>query len=325
MLLPDHSYLKAESLEECLKTLRESGDKARVIAGGTDVIFNMRLKLFQPEVAVSIRGLNELQQIEELDDGSVRIGAACRLVDLIAHPLAGGRYPVFKQALEAVASTHIRNMGTLGGNICLETRCWYTNNSDQWREGLQGCFKTDNELCHVIKSSTKCHAINNSDTPPALIVLDAMLTLQREGASREVRIADFYRADGIDFTVLEPGEIVTHVTIPPVSDRQVFIKIAPRKGMDFSLGAIAVRCDGEGEQLNNITMVMGSLVTAPVILQKPAEIVRQGGLSDAAIAEAAGHVREELGEVTNLFGRSIYKKQIAAVLVKRALENVREQ
>ena len=156
MLLPDHSYVKAKSLEECLKTLRETGEKAKVVAGGTDVIFNMRLKLFQPEVAVSIRGLKDLQQVEELDDGSVRIGAACRLADLIDHPLAGGRYPAFKQSLEAVASTHIRNMGTLGGNICLETRCWYTNNSDQWREGLQGCYKTDSELCHVIKSSSKC-------------------------------------------------------------------------------------------------------------------------------------------------------------------------
>jgi len=325
MLLPDHSYLKAESLEECLKVLRESGDKARVIAGGTDVIFNMRLKLFQPELAVSIRGLKDLQQLEELDDGSVRIGAACRLVDLIEHPLAGGRYPAFKQALEAVASTHIRNMGTLGGNICLETRCWYTNNSDQWREGLQGCYKTDTELCHVIKSSTKCHAINNSDTPPALIVLGAVLTLQKDGASRDVPIAEFYQRDGIDFTVLQPGEIVTHITIPPVTDRQVFIKIAPRKGMDFSLGAIAAVCDGTGEQLNHITMVVGSLVTAPIILQKPVEIILEHGLTDAAIVEATKHVREELGEVTNLFGRSIYKRQIAGVLVKRALESLRGQ
>jgi 4-hydroxybenzoyl-CoA reductase subunit beta len=325
MLLPDHRYVKAESLEECLKILRESGDKAKVIAGGTDVIFNMRLKLFQPDIAVSIRGLKDLQQVEELDDGSVRLGAACRLADLIKHPLAGGRYPVFKQALEAVASTHIRNMGTLGGNICLETRCWYTNNSDQWREGLKGCYKTDDQLCHVIKGSTKCHAINNSDTPPALIVLGAVLTLQKAGASRDVPIAEFYRTDGIDFTVLAAGEIVTHVTIPPVSDRQVFIKIAPRKGMDFSLGAIAVRCDGEGDQLTTITMVMGSLVTAPVILEKPAQIVLAAGLTDAAIEEAAEHVREELGQVTNLFGRSIYKKQIAAVLVKRALQSLREQ
>jgi 4-hydroxybenzoyl-CoA reductase subunit beta len=325
MLLPDHSYVKAESLEECLKTLRETGEKAKVIAGGTDVIFNMRLKLFQPEVAVSIRGLKDLLQVEELDDGSVRIGAACRLADLIDHPLAGGRYPAFRQSLEAVASTHIRNMGTLGGNICLETRCWYTNNSDQWREGLQGCYKTDSELCHVIKSSTKCHAINNSDTPPALIALGATLTLQKEGAKREVPIAEFYRADGVDFSVLGPGEIVTHVTIPPVSDRQVFIKITPRKGMDFSLGAVAARCDGEGEQISNIIIVLSSLVTAPVVLDKPAQVVLEAGLTDDAIEKAADLVRDELGEVSNLYGRSIYKRQIAIVLVKRALTQLREQ
>lgn len=325
MLLPDHTYVKVESLEECLKTLREKGERAKVIAGGTDVIFNMRLKLFQPDIAVSIRGIKDLQQVDELEDGSVRIGAGCRLADLIDHPLVGGRYPAFRQALEAVASTHVRNMGTLGGNICLETRCWYTNNSDQWREGLQGCYKTDNELCHVIKSSSKCHAINNSDTPPALIALDAVLTLQKEGATRDVPIAGFYRTDGIDFTVLEQGEIVTHVTIPPVSDRQVFLKITSRKGMDFSLGAVAARCDGKSESLTDITIVLGSLVTAPVSLRRSAEIIREQGLTDEAIAEAVEHVREDLGEVTNLFARSIYKKQIANVLVRRALENLREQ
>ena len=144
MLLPDHSYRKPATLDECLSLLGElsdgpaAADKLRVVAGGTDVIFNMRLRLFAPDTVVSIRGLPELQQLEELADGSLRIGAGCRLTDLADSELIQQRYPAFKQALDAVASVHIRNIGTLGGNICLETRCWFTNNSEDWRQGGGG-------------------------------------------------------------------------------------------------------------------------------------------------------------------------------------------
>ena len=179
MLLPDHQYLTVESLSDCLKTLREKGDRTQVVAGGTDVIFNMRLKLFEPDIALSIRRVSELQQVEELPDGRLRIGAGCRLVDLAENPLINDGYPAFADSVRAVASAHVRNIATLGGNICLKTRCWYTNNSEQWRNGVESCFKTDGELCHVIKSSSLCHAINNADTPLPLIALGAVLTLPR--------------------------------------------------------------------------------------------------------------------------------------------------
>ena len=324
MLLPDHSYVKVESLEECLKILQESGEKAQVIAGGTDVIFNMRLKLFDPDIAVSIRGLEALQQVEELSDGSLRIGAGCRLADLAEDPLINDRFPAFGEAIRSVASTHVRNMATLGGNICLKTRCWYTNNSEQWREGLKTCYKTEGNVCHVIKSSPKCHAINNADTPVALIVLDAVLTIQNADGTRDVPIAEFYTTDGMDNMMLKPDELVTFITIPPVTDRTTFIKIAPRKGMDFSLAAVAARCDGKGAEVNKVSIVLGSLSTNPIILSKPAQIVSDQGLTDDAIAEAVEHVRDELGELTNLFGRTIYKRQLANVLVKRALVALRE-
>ena len=115
----------------------------------------MRLKLFRPETVVSIRKLKELSAVEDLPDGSLRIGASCRLTDLAEHPLINERFPAFAESVRSVASTHIRNMATLGGNICLQTRCWFTNNSDQWRQGKETCFKTDGNLCHVIKSSEK--------------------------------------------------------------------------------------------------------------------------------------------------------------------------
>jgi 4-hydroxybenzoyl-CoA reductase subunit beta len=332
MLLPEHNYLKPADLDECLNALAELSagsanrlDKVQVIAGGTDVIFNMRLRLFEPANVVSIRRLPELQQVEELADGGLRIGAACRLIDLADNPLIQERYPALKDAVDAVASVHVRNIGTLGGNICLETRCWYTNNSEEWRLGRSGCFKTDCEYCHVIPSSQICHAINNADTPLALIALDAVLTIQSAGNTRELPVSDFYRRDGIDHMDLKPGELVTHVTIPPCSDRSVFIKFTPRKGMDFSLGAIAARCDGAGDQAQHVRIVLGSISSAPIELAAAPRVLEQQGLGDAAIERAQVTIRDELGELTNLYARATYKKQIAKVLVKRALVALREQ
>ncbi len=330
MLLPEHTYLKPATLKECLDVLGEqstgadAADKCRVVAGGTDVIFNMRLRLFEPDTVVSIRKLAELQQVEELEEGGLRIGAGCRLIDLADNELIQQRYPAFKQALDAVASVHIRNIGTLGGNICLETRCWFTNNSEDWRQGREGCFKTECTQCHVIPSSEICHAINNADTPPALIALGAVLTLQSKQGVREVPIAEFYRKDGMDHMALEPGELLTHVTLPPKPGRSVFIKFTPRKGMDFSIGAVAACCDGEGENLSHMTLVVGSVSSSPIILEAASRDLEAQGLTDEAIDAAVEKIRGEFGEVTNLYGRATYKKQIAKVLTSRALRALRD-
>jgi len=331
MLLPQHTLHKPASLDDCLKQLSELGageqerhDQVQLVAGGTDVIFNMRLKFFQPDHLVSLRRLPELQEIEELPDGSLRIGAACRLADLADDERIQQRFPALKQAIDAVASTHIRNMGTLGGNICLETRCWYTNNSEDWREGRAGCFKTDCEHCHVIPSSVHCHAINNADTPPALIALGAVLTIQSVRGARELPIAEFYRPDGMEHIALEADEIVTHVTVPASEDRAVFIKFTPRRGMDFSLGAVAARCGGSKTEANDVCIVIASVSSSPIILDQSARLIEAEGLGDAAIEQAVDRMRDEMGEVTNLYGRATYKKQIAKTLVRRALTQLRE-
>lgn len=335
MLLPQHNFHKPATLGECLEMLSSFDDQrlagedrfaaVQAVAGGTDVIFNMRLGLFRPQNLVSLRGLKELQNVEEQADGGLKIGAGCRLSDLTEDPLVISRFPALKAAIDAVASVHIRNMGTLGGNICLETRCWYTNNSEEWRNGRDGCFKTDCEFCHVIPSSRHCHAINNADTPLALIAYNALLTIQSSSGARETPIADFYRPDGIEHMSLHPTEIVTHVTIPPCSDRTVFYKFTPRRGMDFSLGAVAGRCDGEGEQVNRVQLILGSISSSPLVLEMPCRILEHDGLGDVAVGRAVDAIREELGELTNLYAKATYKKQLAKVLVKRAVEALREQ
>ncbi|MEC9374777.1 MAG: FAD binding domain-containing protein [Pseudomonadota bacterium] len=324
MLLPEYNFHKPKTLDECLQVLSKIGDQGQLIAGGTDVVFNMRLRLFQPEHLVSIRSLEELQTIEELPDGALRIGAGCRLEDLSHHQVIQQKYPALKESIDAVASTHIRNLGTLGGNICLQTRCWFTNNSEEWRKGREGCFKTDCEHCHVIQTAHRCHAINNSDTPVALIALDATLTLAKAGETREVPIADFYRCDGEDFCILEPDEMVTAITLPAIQKSSVFLKFTPRRGMDFSLGAIAASANFFNGKVENVRLVLGSISSAPIDLVGPAKILEAEGLDDQAIEKILPLIRGEMGELTNLYGRAGYKKQIARSLVERAIIKLRE-
>jgi len=324
MLLPPHDFRKPASLAEGLELLAANTTGTKLAAGGTDVTFNMRGKLFQPDVLLSIRDLPELKGVTLLEDGALRIGAGNRLTDLERDPLVVEHLPALVPALRAVASRHVRNMATLGGNLCLDTRCWYTNQTAEWRQAKGGCLKTNVDVCHAIKSSDICVALNASDTAPMLIALDASVTLQSAAGTREVALTDFYTSDGIEHTVRASNEIMIAVTVPPCNDRTVYLKEAARKGNDFSYGVIAARAAGHGEHATDVRLVIGSLGTQPIVLDAPATIAAEQGLSDPSIAAAVAATREELGVLTNLYTPAIYKSKLGRMLVRLALEGLRE-
>jgi 4-hydroxybenzoyl-CoA reductase subunit beta len=322
MLMPDHEFLKPGTLAEGLALLAGQ-PAARVLAGGTDVVFNMRGRLFTPPAVLSIRQLPELQGLRELPDGSLDIGAGCRLTDLLSDPLVQ-RHPALLAALRAVASRHVRNMATLGGNLCLDTRCWFTNQSADWRAARGPCLKTGVDVCHAIHGSPVCVALNNADTPPALIALDAVVTLASVRGERQLPLRDFYRNDGIDHTVRASDELLTRVLVPPTTDRMVFVKETARQGMDFAYGTIAARADGHGTQAGRVTLVLGSLTTAPRVLDDIAATLVADGLGDAAIDAACAGLRAALGPLTNLYSPAAYKRELARALLRRALLALRE-
>jgi len=323
MQLPRFEYVRAKNLADGLAALAEYGTDAKVMSGGSDLLINMKFRLDTPKVLISLNGVEELQTVEELPDGSLRIGAGCRLTNLVANPVISERFPAFHDAMYSVGSRHVRNIGTLGGNLCLETRCWYTNQSESWRGSRDGCFKTDIEACHVIKTASRCHAINSSDTAPALIVLDASVILATHGSQREVALIDFYRDDGVDHTVLKPGELLTAVVIPDNGYRAVFAKLAQRVGLDFAAGTFAASISGSNDAPDSIRLVLNSVGAAPTVLTESGEILARSGLTDEAIEAAAGAARQALGEVTNLFTPSGFKRRLVKTLIRDALHELR--
>lgn len=322
MLLPDHDFVKPATLAEGLDLLA-SRPGVRPIGGGTDVIFNMRGRLFTPATVLSLRSLPELQGVTAGTDGTLTIGAGTRLTDLVADPLVA-RYPALVAACRAVASRHVRNLATLGGNLCLDTRCWFTNQTKEWRDARGPCLKTGSPGCHAIRGSEKCVALNNADTPPLLIAMDAVVTLASIRGERQVPLRDFYRDDGIEHTVRAADELLTRVTIPPVTDRLVFRKETARQGMDFAYGTIALRADGSGDRLTRLTIVLGSLTTAPRVLTDIAAGLVATGLTDAGIAAAASGLRAALGPLTNLYSPAAYKRELARALLTTGLRALRE-
>jgi len=325
MQLPEFEYLRPTTLAEGLAALAEHGPDAQIMSGGSDLLINMKFRLDTPKYLVSFNNVAELKQIDVRADGSMQLGAGCTLTQLADSKELEENYPALHAAVFSVGSRHVRNAATLGGNICLDTRCWYTNQSENWRETRDGCFKTDEELCHVIKSADMCHAINSSDSAPVLIVLGAAVVLASAKGEREVPIAEFYNNDGVDHTVMQPGEFLAKVIIPPPAGRAVYAKLAQRDGLDFASGTFAAGITGSNDKPESVRLVMGSVGPEPKVLHESIEILMSKGLTDDAIEAAALAARVSLGEVTNLFTPSGYKRRLVKALVKDALNDLRNQ
>jgi 4-hydroxybenzoyl-CoA reductase subunit beta len=323
MQLPEFEYIRPKSLAEGLAALAEHGQDARIMSGGSDLLINMKFRLDTPKFLVSFNAVPELQTIEPQTDGGLRIGAGCSLTRLANSDVLKEQYPALHAAIFSVGSRHVRNAGTIGGNICLDTRCWYTNQSENWRETREGCFKTDTELCHVIKSASKCHAINSSDTAPVLMVLDASVILASVDGEREVRMMEFYHDDGVDHTAMQPGEILVAVMLPPPQGRAIYAKLAQRDGLDFASGTFAAAIHGSNDKPEYVCLVMGSVGPEPKLLRESTQIILDSGLTDESIEAAALAARSSLGEVTNLFTPSGYKRRLVKALVKDALIELR--
>ncbi len=326
MRLPQFEYLRPDSLKECLLMLEESNTDARVMSGGTGLLVNMKHGVIYPKRVVSIKSLSELSSITKDSEGNVQIGACVTLSNLSKHPLISQKFPVLHNAVRSVGSMHIRNMATLGGNICLETRCWYYNQSRQWRQAKGLCHRTGGSVCHAISGSKRCHAINSSDTVVVLMALDALVYVMKKDQERSIPIREFFKDNGAHNTVLEEGEIVASIVIPKTAEftPAKYIKIQHRQGIDFAIASIGAALKRNGKA-GEMTIVVNSIASAPVMLKKTSQIIMESGFKEDAILKAAKEARSEIGTLTNLFSSAGYKRQIVEVLVRRVLYGIKDE
>lgn len=317
-----------------MQLLARHGRDAMPVAGGTDLMPNMKHGLFSPGHVISLNHIPEMRGISAVappaggrrpGDGFLRIGALETLHDVSSHPEVRRRFPALAAAAGLVAGPQLRNMGTIGGNICLDTRCTYYNQTAFWRGALGHCLKKDGDTCHVTKTGKKCVAAHSADTPPNLVVLGATLRLEGQNGSREVDAADFFVADGIWNTRRAPGEVVAEVKIPFARSgaRSAYRKLRQRKSIDFPLLSVAVAGDfANGGTVASLRGVVSVLGARPRLLAGWTDLAAGRRLDAGVIRDLAHRAWEQCRPLENVVGDAEWRRAMVPVYVRRALEDL---
>ncbi|HEY4838356.1 MAG TPA: FAD binding domain-containing protein, partial [Candidatus Acidoferrales bacterium] len=240
MRLPLFEFRSPRTIEEAARILDGEGKNAMALAGGTDLLPNMKRRQQVPRTLMSLRNVEGLREITLDDDSGLKIGACMTLTDIAADARFRNEYSALWQAAAQVATPHIRNVATLGGNICLDTRCNYYDQSYEWRKAINFCMKKDGTRCWVALSSPKCVAVSSTDTAPALIALGARVTLVSKSGERGLLLADLFNNDGMNYLTRRPDEILTEVHIGSRKNwRSTYWKLRRRGAFDFPVLSVA--------------------------------------------------------------------------------------
>jgi 4-hydroxybenzoyl-CoA reductase subunit beta len=320
--LPRFGVARPSSLEEALALLA-GNPGAMPIAGGTDLLPNLKHRLHSPELLVALDRVSELSGIRRQADGTLAIGAMTSIHDVAASPEVP---PALAQAAASVASPQLRRSGTLGGNVLLDTRCRYYNQTLFWRRALGYCIKKDGSLCHVVEGGRKCVAAAVSDTVPALMTLGARLLLAGENGRREFPIDAFHRGDGAANKQIERGELLIEVRIPAQASghRGAYEKLRERGSIDFALVGVAARVDLDAHAtIVDADVVCTALGAKPQRVPGIAEILRTKRPADPdfahAVREAAERAHKKCHPLANLPGDADWRREMVPVVVRRAL------
>ena len=323
-LLP-YRYHRPATLDAAVDLMALHGRDAMLIAGGTDLMPNLKHRLFQPEHLVALRGIEELSGIWERE-GHVRIGASETLSAVSEARLVRNRFPTLAEAAANVAGPQLRNAGTIGGNLCLDTRCAYYNQTEFWRRALGYCLKKDGDVCHVTRVGKKCVAAHSADTPPVLMTLDAVATLVGPQGRRRIPVRDFFVPDGITNTRREHGEIVAEVLIPTGSSEKTcaYAKLRQRKSIDFPLLTVAVGAEIERDgTVRSITGVVTALGSRPRVLSGWDALAVGLPLSDDVIRALSERAHRQCHPLENIIVDAEWRRAMVPVYVRRALEQLR--
>lgn len=325
--LPRFEIHRPHRLEEALELLSGGGGEVRVVAGGTDLWPNMKRRHQSASTVVSLMGIKELSLIEVREDG-LHLGASCRLSDLERDPRVTGSYPAFAAAIASISSPPLRNMGTLGGNLCLDTRCTYYNQTEDWRRSISYCMKEQGEVCWVATSSPRCWAHSASDSAPILAALGARVRLVSKRGERWLPVEELYRNDGIDYLAKERDEILAEVHIPAGAAlphcRSAFWKLRRRGSIDFAVLSVAaaVWLAKDEVTVERAQVFLGAVSSQPAPASAVAQTLLGRPLDEESIRGAAALVRRAITPMDNTDFQPQWRGAVAARYVEGALREL---
>ena len=322
--LHPYEYHMPRALDEALSLLAAHGEDAMPIAGGTDLVPNMKHGLFTPSHLVALSRVREMRGITSTAE-EVRIGAAETLTSVATHPEVLAHVPSLARAAELVSGPQLRRVGTIGGNVCLDTRCAYYNQTRFWRKALGYCLKKDGDVCHVVKGGTRCVAAHSADTPPVLAVLEAVLEVADGDGTRDVPIRRFFTSDGIWNRSIGKSELVVAIRIPrPPSGTQVaFQKLRSRQAIDFPLANLAVRVGREDDgRVSDFRLVVSAMGAYPRQVGKVEEAAMGNRLGPSVIEAVAEQAFRQCHPLSNITVDPEWRRAMIPVLVRRALNEI---
>ena len=327
MRLPKFEYRVPREISEAVKMMGDAGAAGQFVGGGTDLYPNMKRRQQTPRVVISVGRLAELNQITGDALTGLRIGAGVSLTDICEHPVIKRDYPVVAQAARQISTPTLRNMGTIGGNLLLDTRCNYYDQNYEWRRGINFCLKKDGDVCWVAPGSSKCWAVQSSDLVPVMVAIGAQLRLVSTVGDRMIAAAGFYNDDGIDYLHKRPDELLTEIHLPPANGwRAVYKKLRRREAFDFPVLGVAAAIDVANDgTVRDARLILGGIAPAPLAV-KAAEATLIGQTLDEerirAAAEACYIKARPLDNTDHLMN---YRKQMTRPFVTRALVELSQQ
>jgi 4-hydroxybenzoyl-CoA reductase subunit beta len=320
--LPAFELHAPRSIGEVLSLLQTLGEGVTLIAGGTDLLPNMKRGLQAPRHLVSLGGVAELVGIR--DEGQhLHLGAMTSLHAIARSELVRGRATALGEAAAAVGSPQHRRMGTLGGNLCLDTRCRYYDQSQFWRSALGFCLKKDGDTCHVVPGGCNCVAAASNDTAAAAIALGAVVELVGPSGPRSVAAADFYTSNGAHNTVRAPQELVVCLRVPSrVGGASAYEKLRRRGAIDFPLASVAVHAEVVRERVERLEIVVSALAARPRRVVKAAELAVGRERRLVRRDDIARLVKKTSVPLPNIDGDVVWRREMIEVMVERALARI---
>ncbi|HBW36143.1 FAD binding domain-containing protein [Desulfosporosinus sp. BICA1-9] len=331
MTLPALEYYRPQTIKECLTLLKEQAGKIRPLAGGTDLLNNMKVGLNPAEILVDLTDIEALSKIACSVNEQIIAGGAVTIWDLIHQLEVKQSLTALYQAGSGVGAVQHQQMGTLGGNLCQDTRCWFYNQTRHWRKAHPLCYKTGGDQCLVMKKSERCHAAYCSDIAPALIAYGATIKLSCLDSERIIPLAEFYTGEGKTPTNLKPGEIISEITIPQSAwqTKSAYLKLRSRKSIDFPQAGVAVVVSEEGGLVKDLHLALTALGSGPVLVKGIGEIFR-GLKTEELDAEKISGLAQECAAiagknvlpVANMSYRPSYRRRMVGALIEESLKQI---
>ncbi|HKP45614.1 MAG TPA: FAD binding domain-containing protein [Pyrinomonadaceae bacterium] len=328
MRLPKFEYRVPQTIAEAVKIMAGVGPTAQFVAGGTDLYPNMKRRQQTPKTVISVMRLQAMNQISGDGPNGLRIGAAVTLTDICEHPVINRDYPVIAQAAKTISTPILRNMGTIGGNLLLDTRCNYYDQNYEWRKGINFCLKKDGDVCWVAPGSRKCWAVQSSDLVPVMVAIGAKFRLVSTLGERMIDAAGFYNDDGIDYLKKRPDELLVDIHLPPTNGwRASYQKLRRRGAFDFPVLGVAawVQLDagnGATGSVKDARVVLGGIAPAPMSISEATAAMIGHAFDEDHIQAAAEAAYIKARPLDNTDFVMNWRKQMARQYTLKALREV---